>query len=381
MPNPDRAKEPVATLHDCSGERWPDDVADAIKTTRRLKDARHVAVMPDVHLATGFCVGTVLATSRLIYPTAVGGDIGCGMLAVAFDADADAIDERAAARLLDALRKLVPANRHADGQLSGYTRRARMSSPRLDRILQRDGRVQLGTLGRGNHFLELQRDIADGRLWLMVHTGSRGLGQAISQAHLQSPSGTSHGKPYLDAGSNAGRAYLHDLRLARAYARLNRRRLAQATAHALHTLLGISTDPATALHTDHNHVQVEHIAGQRLWVHRKGAAPAHTGRATVVPGSMASPSFHVVGRGDDAALCSCAHGAGRRQDRNTARRTTSTQALRQQLTGVWFDQRTAGRLTDEAPSAYKDIRRVMKQQRRQVRILRELRPVLSYKGC
>ncbi len=370
----------LATLIDASGERWPGDVAKMIDTTRRLKDARHVAVMPDVHLANGFCVGTVLATSRLLYPTAVGGDIGCGMLAMAFNASAQQVGEHVAHRLLCVLPTLVPANRHPDGRLAEFNPRQRLSAPKLQRVLQRDGRVQLGTLGRGNHFLELQRDTQDDRLWLMVHTGSRGLGQAVSTHHLRQPDGSSHGRPYVDAYSDAGRGYLRDLGIARAYARLNRIRIAQATTHALHALIGARPDPASIIHTDHNHVRREFVEGRWLYVHRKGAAPAHAGRVTVVPGSMAAPSFHVIGKGDTPSLCSCAHGAGRRLDRTTARRVVSTNDLNRQMAGVWFSSQAASRLTDEAPAAYKDIRRVMKRQGRQVRILRELEPVLNYKG-
>lgn len=369
-----------ATLFDASDERWSEDVAAAIETTRRLKDARHVAVMPDIHLARGFCVGTVLATRNLIYPSAVGGDIGCGMLAAAFDAQADAIDESDAQRLLALLPRLVPWNRHPALQAEPLSNRPRLSDPALDRILRREGRVQLGTLGRGNHFLELQRDISDGRLWLMVHTGSRGLGQAISSHHLAKATPRSFGKPYLEANSDAGRAYLSDHHAARAYARLNRLRIAQATAYALDQLIGARFDPTTLIQTDHNHVRREIVHDRWHWVHRKGAAPAHAGVISVVPGSMAAPSFHVLGRGHKPALCSCAHGAGRRRDRSAARRHTPAPKLIEEMRGVWFNTAAVTRLTDEAPSAYKDVRTVMRKQRRQVQVIRELRPVLSYKG-
>ena len=159
------------------------DVAHSIEALRQADDVWHVAVMPDVHLATDVCIGIALATTELIYPSAVGNDIGCGMAAVAFDIEASAIDnEHAAARLLAGLYESIPSNKHrrkadlpiAFGQLN-------LSDARLQRMAERDGCVQFGTLGRGNHFVEFQAD-HDDRLWLMVHSGSRGIGQSIAEA-------------------------------------------------------------------------------------------------------------------------------------------------------------------------------------------------------
>lgn len=363
-----------------SDERWPKSVAEMIDTTRRLRDVRRVAVMPDVHLSQGFCVVTVLATDQLIYPSAVGGDIGCGMLALAFNTSADALHPKLAQMLLKLLPKLVPANRHPGAVHVALANRPRLSHARLDRVMQRDGKIQLGTLGRGNHFLELQRDLANDRLWLMIHSGSRGLGQTISAHHQQHPTGHSHGRAYLDALTSVGRAYLHDLAIARAYARLNRIRMARAVCFVLHELARITTDPTSVIHTDHNHVRFERLDDQCFWVHRKGAAPAFTGLPSVIPGSMGTASFHVVGLGMNDALQSSSHGAGRIIDRTTARHRITPQNLTQQMRGVYFNVNAVSRLTDEAPTAYKDIEHIIRLQRGQVKILRRLMPLLSYKG-
>ncbi len=364
--------------------RWladglPDDVERALARVRQAEDVRRVAVMPDVHLARGVCVGTVLATSRLAYPSAVGGDIGCGMAAVAFDRPAAGVREHAPA-LLRGLRKVTPIGRHASPPRLDWLRRAPLSDPALNRLKLRDGWVQAGTLGRGNHFIELQEDEADGRLWLMIHSGSRAMGQAISQLHLSRYAGVSMGLPYLDAATDAGRAYLHDMGWGRAYAELNRQLMVFAVAGLLERVLDARMIDETFIGCDHNHVRVERHFGQRWHVHRKGAAPARKGQWGLIPGSMGSASYHVRGLGCAEALCSSSHGAGRVMSRNQARRRISSSVLKQQMHGVAFNLADAARLRDEAPRAYRDIDRVMKAQRDLVTVVRRLRPVLVYKA-
>ena len=136
----------------------------------------------------------------------------------------------------------------------------------------------------------------------------------------------------------------------------------------------------TVIATDHNHVALEHSGGRDLWVHRKGAMRARLGENGVLPGSMGSLSFHVEGRGHETALCSSAHGAGRALSRTVARAQVTERELRRQMDGIWFDSRIAGKLRDEAPSAYKDIRAVLRAQKDMVKVTRTLRPVLNYKG-
>lgn len=168
---------PGATLTTWLVEPMDREVAKSIERLRNAEDVRRVAVMPDVHLGRDVCIGVVLATTHLIYPRAVGSDIGCGMAAVALDADASLLDnERAAALALQQLYAQVPTNKHRNtGELPSSLNPQSLSCPRLGKLAARDGRLQLGTLGRGNHFLEFQRD-ATGRLWMMVHSGSRGMG-------------------------------------------------------------------------------------------------------------------------------------------------------------------------------------------------------------
>jgi tRNA-splicing ligase RtcB len=239
--------------------------------------------------------------------------------------------------------------------------------------------VQLGTLGRGNHFLEFQAD-EDDRLWLMIHSGSRAMGPAIRDWLLTFAAKSATGLRYLDSQSPAGQAYLADMAWARAYARCNRRAMLDATARLMHRLFQIAPLEGSVFDCDHNHVQRErHMAGE-WWIHRKGAASAAAGQTGIIPGSMGTESYHVHGQGCAEALCSSSHGAGRSMSRTDAKRRVSDRDLSQQLRGIWYDPRIETALREEAPSAYKDIRRVMRAQRELTRITRRLRPILSYKS-
>jgi tRNA-splicing ligase RtcB len=364
-------------------EPMPPDVSMTIERLRRADDVARVAVMPDVHLAKDVCVGTVLATRRLLYPGAVGGDIGCGMLAVAFDADAEVLADAArAGRLLHALFAAVPASRRHRSRTVAYPRGLTehgLSHPSLDAVSRDEGVLQMGTLGGGNHFVELQSD-DDGRLWLMIHSGSRAMGQAIREHHLTRASPAGGGLRGLDADADAGRAYLHDVEWARRYADANRRAIAAAAAACVRAECGGRMLTDTLITCDHNHVAREEHVGESLLVHRKGAMPAGAGVAGVLPGSMGTLSYHVEGRGRAEALRSSAHGAGRALSREHARRRVTARDLSRQMNGVWFDYRIAESLRDEAPTAYKDVRTVLRAQHELVRVVRTLGPLLSYKS-
>jgi tRNA-splicing ligase RtcB len=214
----------------------------------------------------------------------------------------------------------------------------------------------------------------------MVHSGSRALGQAIRDHHLARAEPVDNRLRILDANSDAGTEYLHDASWARRFASASRRAIAEETGRALARTIGAQIRWDTVITTDHNHVSLEHFDGRDLWVHRKGAMPARLGESGVLPGSMGSLSFHVEGRGHEAALCSSAHGAGRALSRTQARAQITERELRRQMKGVWYDCRIAEKLRDEAPSAYKDVRAVLRAQKDMAKITRTLRPVLTYKG-
>jgi len=359
------------------------DVSEAIERLRRAPDVQQIAVMPDVHLASDVCIGIAVATSNLIYPQAVGGDIGCGMLAVGLDADAASLkNPKVAGMVLAELARAVPArrrNRRMTIPLPDGLANDRLSHPSLESCRRNDGVLEFATLGSGNHFIELQSDENE-RLWLMVHSGSRALGQAIRDHHLAGIQSAGSRFRMFDAGSPEGVNYLHDASYARRYADASR----QAMATEIGTFLGRTLHARicweTLITTDHNHVAWERHGAHDVWVHRKGAMPAGLGESGVLPGSMGTLSFHVEGRGCEEALCSSAHGAGRALSRSAARVKVTERDLRRQMEGIWYDYRLADKLRDEAPSAYKDIRAVLRAQRELVKVRRTLRPILNYKG-
>lgn len=354
------------------------DVRQAIQRLAACDDVCHIAVMPDVHLAEQVCVGVVVATERLLYPDAVGGDIGCGMAAVALDGAAGLLRrERDAANLLQALRCAIPtARRGGQGllEMPPSISPALLSRGHLQNLAAHNGRYQFGTLGSGNHFVELLADEHD-QLWLMVHSGSRCMGPAIRMAHRGGGS-----LPSLAADSPEGSAYLNDTQWAQRYAAANRAAILTGSAGAVGEVLGAKTASDSLVECCHNHVRRELHFGKEYWVHRKGAAPAGAGVAGIIPGSMGTASFLVEGRGHPPALSSSSHGTGRRLSRSAARATITNRDLERQLGDVWYDVTLAHALREEAPKAYRDIRKVMQAQSDLVKITRHLRPLLSYKG-
>lgn len=361
------------------------EVRAVVERILRLEDVQHLAMMPDMHVSGAVCVGTVLGTSRLIYPGAIGGDIGCGYSGVAMSAGGEMLrDQRRCEQLFAGLRALIPYVRHrslahAPG-LGAELSAARLSDRAMETALRREAAIELGTLGRGNHFLEFQED-EEGRLWVMVHSGSRAFGQAVGARHAprsgESPAARLRG---LDAADEAGLAFLGDADAARMFARANRDAILNSAIAALGAIAPIDAIEGSRFNTDHNHVVLERHGGRDLWVHRKGANRAMADEFNVIPGSMGTETVHVVGRGEPRALCSSSHGAGRKMTRTQARRSVSARALKTELRDVAFDQRLLARLTEESPSAYRGLQTVMRAQRDLVKIVRRLRPLLVYKA-
>jgi tRNA-splicing ligase RtcB len=249
----------------------------------------------------------------------------------------------------------------------------------LDSVRRDDGVLQFGTLGSGNHFIELQADEED-RLWLMIHSGSRAMGQAIRAHHLAKAEPMGSGLKALGSLTETGLAYVNDVEWARRYADANRRAMAEQVTGILEQVIGAAARWETLIVSDHNHVGRETHCSRDLWVHREGAMPAGDGIPGVLPGSMATARFHVAGRGCADSLRSSAHGAGRALSREAARRSLSERDLRRQMQGVWYDYRMASHLREESPAAYKDIHAVLRAQRDLVKVTRTLRPLLNYKG-
>lgn len=351
------------------------DVSLALDRLAHAPGVRRIAVMPDVHLAEHVCVGTVVATDGVIYPQAVGGDIGCGMATLRLHANVDAVDESRATALLAAWRTRVPIVRQPKRRELASLE---LFDERLQRRVRRDAEVQFGTVGRGNHFVELQAD-ERGELWLAVHSGSRALGPAIREHHF-----ARHGIARRELRGLTGAAavgYLHDHDVAVAYARDNRRAIAAAALAGIEEVLGATADRESWFDVTHNFVRTESHGAATLHVHRKGACSALDGERGIIPGSMGTATYHVEGRGCAASMNSSSHGAGRRLARGEAMRRITVRGLQNDLRGVFYEQRLVDRLRDEAPGAYKDITKVMRAQKELVRITRRLRPVVAFKGA
>ncbi|MBF0547273.1 MAG: RtcB family protein [Candidatus Riflebacteria bacterium] len=344
---------------------------------------KHIALMPDVHIAGLACVGCVIASENFVFPKAIGSDLGCGMSAIRFKEKASIIESKGAANLL--MKKLYQtisplrysrqsAKSHFSNQLKGG-----LSSPELEKLLLEDGLLEFGTLGSGNHFLEFQSD-EDNWLWLLIHSGSRFMGQAIASHHSKETLKSQTGLSFLIADSKPGQAFLQDLNWAVSYAAQSRQTIVSKVVSIMVEIFGVASDETSMIDCPHNFVRREKHFGEMLWIHRKGAISANIEELGIVPGSMGTSSFHVRGRGCEKALYSSAHGAGRLLSRTEAHRKITELQLRESMQGIWFDNRKIDAFLDEAPSAYKDISKVMRAQRELVKIERKLKPVLNYKG-
>ncbi|MFL5346696.1 MAG: RtcB family protein [Hyalangium sp.] len=362
--------------------------AGAVKQLQHIASqpyvVEHVAAMPDVHMAEGVAVGTVFATERHIVPGALGGDLGCGVSAVRFNFPASTIDRAELIRILTAFAKAVPVgdavHRGRGLPLPPELEAERLSTHRLQREWERLVPKHLGTLGGGNHFLELDRDAA-GDLWLLLHTGSRGVGAAIAAHHLRVAQAHGEGSlPGLRTDTPEGAACLADTAQACRFARANRDTLTRRAVEVLAEALGQGPDLDSRVDVHHNHVAAESHFGRTLLIHRKGAVGLAPGQRGLIPGSMGTASYLVAGRGEPRAFGSCSHGAGRVMTRREARERIRPAALEHAMRRVVFDAGRAASLVEEAPAAYRDITEVLEDEEELVTPLLRLTPIAVLKG-
>jgi tRNA-splicing ligase RtcB len=391
---------------------WTDDVeASALVQLQNLSTLpfihKHVAVMPDCHWGMGSTVGSVIPTIRAIVPAAVGVDIGCGMMAHKLALHAVHLPDNLA-DVRARFEAIIPHGRTDNG--GANDRGAWHNPPEANtaewNLLQDDSRLkavkerhpgvitrpeqglrQLGTLGTGNHFVELCLDKEDA-VWIMLHSGSRGIGNRIGtyfidrakeemeRWHIRLPDPN---LAYLPEGSPVFADYWRALSWAQDYARVNRELMMGAAKTALEVALGRDIETTEwAVNCHHNYVAVENHYGRNVYVTRKGAVRAREGDLGIIPGSMGARSFIVRGRGNPESFHSCSHGAGRRMSRGEAKRVFTTADLAAQTAGV--ECRKDADVVDEIPGAYKDIQQVMDNQSDLVEIVAELRQVVCVKG-
>jgi tRNA-splicing ligase RtcB (3'-phosphate/5'-hydroxy nucleic acid ligase) len=363
---------------------------------------RHVAVMPDVHFGIGATVGSVIATEHAIIPAAVGVDIGCGMMALETDL--------AASRLPDSLKPLrtaieqaVPHGRTANGgrgdrgawhrvpaapatAWQGLAGEYRELVDKHPRIGQGNDVNHLGTLGTGNHFIEVCLDERD-RVWFMLHSGSRGVGNRIGTyfIELAKQDMRRHVKDlpdqalaYLRDGSRHFADYVQAVEWAQRYAMTNRRLMMDTVIAAARRELPSFQLGELAVNCHHNYVAREHHFGHDVFVTRKGAVRARQGDLGIIPGSMGAKSYIVRGKGDRESFCSCSHGAGRAMSRGEAKRRFSVEDHSRATEGI--ECKKDASVLDETPMAYKPIDKVMAAQEDLVEVVHELRQVVCVKG-
>jgi tRNA-splicing ligase RtcB len=354
----------------------------------------HVALMPDAHPGLGATVGSVIPTDRAIIPAAVGVDIGCGMIAVRTQFRSADLRGRSLTPLRKGIERAVPlsagvANRRVVGTAEPRVAvlEAEAAAAGLDPQRHSDRwREQLGTLGSGNHFIEVSLDEQD-RVWAFLHSGSRGVGNHIARHHIaiarrlmkrDRVTLPDRDLAYLVEGSDEFDAYIRHLRWAQHYALLNREEMMDRVVRQLGTFLGHDVREDARVNCHHNFTQRETHGGRSVWVSRKGAIEAREGQAGLIPGSMGTASFVVEGLGNEMSLCSAPHGAGRRLSRTAARQQFSREQLRQAMAGIEY--RDSDAFLDEIPAAYKDIDRVMADSADLVRVLHTLRQAVNVKG-
>lgn len=362
--------------------------------------AGHVALMPDAHVGIGATVGSVIPTRGAIIPAAVGVDIGCGMIAVETFLEAKHLPDDLGP-LLDEINRAVPAG-VGQGHERGYKELVgdRFLRDHPNRSVQELGlaqkaATQLGSLGSGNHFVEVSVDGADG-VWVVLHSGSRGVGNVLATHHIQEAKGLMKAGledpdlAWLSQGTPEFDAYVTDLQWAQSYALTNRESMMDAVLDVLkRSVVGDPETPRDAgrsgiewrrINCHHNYAAQEKHFGESVWVTRKGAISARADELGVIPGSMGTSTFIVRGLGNPAAFMSSSHGAGRRMSRKQAKRSITTDELTAAMSGKAWLSGSAEALVDESPAAYKDIHAVMRDQADLVEVVAELHQVLNYKG-
>ncbi len=371
----------------------------AVNLSRHSQVWSHVAIMADCHPGYGMPIGGVIACVNAVIPYAVGVDIGCGIVAVRTDTSAASITKADLRGIVDEAGRFIPTG-------EGHSHRSPQKWEQFNRLpgwIDKRGRElavrSLGTLGGGNHFLEVQEG-DDGYIWLMIHSGSRNIGYRIANHHhsIALKHCRNHGEvlpakdlSFLPVESNDGRDYIKDMEFALEYAMENRKRLMESFKEIY---AGIINDArfCDQVNIHHNYAALENHFGRDVWVHRKGATSARKGQEGIIPGSMGTHSYIVQGLGNPDSFCSCSHGAGRVMGRREASRKLTlgncNASMKDVVWSGWkkysgFGKRKKGApLLDlsEAPDAYKSIEEVMEAQKDLVKPLVRLNPLGVVKG-
>lgn len=379
---------------------WTNDIEDeAHKQLTNIASLpwvfHHVAAMPDVHWGMGATVGSVIAMKEAVSPAAVGVDIGCGMGAVKLGLRAEDLPD-SLKEIRHEFERSVPVgfNGHKEPafERTGFLKQEIVQllneMPNLNKITQKlenKAPTQLGTLGGGNHFIELCLD-TEGSVWIMLHSGSRNIGKVLAEHHIQKAKKLAHNQDLPDPDLSVFLAktpemdeYRHDLYWAQRYAMLNRKLMMALLLRGMEDFFPKEkVSPLMDVWCHHNYVSEETHFGEEVLVTRKGAISAQLGQLGIIPGSMGTRSYIVEGLGNPDSYQSASHGAGRRMSRGKAKKTFTIEDLATQTQGV--ECRKDADVLDEIPGAYKDIDVVMDNQRDLVKVVAQLKQVLCVKG-
>jgi tRNA-splicing ligase RtcB len=355
----------------------------------------HLALMPDAHLGKGATVGSVIPTLGAIIPAAVGVDIGCGMMAVRTQWTTNDLAASPSLRhLREAIEAAIPLS--AGNYNDHTTDTAMLRIVDLEATADRarfdpakyapNWRLQLGTLGSGNHFIEVTADEAE-QVWLFLHSGSRGVGNKIATHHIKVATDLCRkwwiqlpdpDLAYLVEGTDEFWAYIREMRWAQTFAYENRAEMMDRVVEAIGKHMQEPAEPAEVINCHHNFTEQEHHFGKNVWLSRKGAIKADDGRPGLIPGSMGTASYVVAGKGNRLSLNSSPHGAGRQHSRSSARKTFTQEQLREAMAGI--EWRDTDAFLDEIPGAYKGIDTVMADAADLVEVRHELHQLINVKG-
>ncbi|CAC5341634.1 MULTISPECIES: RtcB family protein [Planktothrix] len=353
---------------------------------------KHVALMPDVHLGKGALVGSVIATKEAIIPAAVGVDIGCGMCAIKLPFIAEQMEGKLK-KIRQEIEAAIPVgfdqNKHIEKAVTNWQgwREFKDLHSKVQN-LESKAIKQMGSLGGGNHFIELCLD-EENNVWLMLHSGSRHIGNMLAQNHIDTAKNLAKlaelklpdpDLAYFVSGTPEFVAYWNDLQWAQHYAKFNRDIMMARFKRIVETAVagGKPTKALLEVNCHHNYSEKEVHFGEEVYVTRKGAVRAAEQDYGIIPGSMGAKSFIVKGKGNHDSYCSCSHGSGRLMSRSKAKKTFTLDDLIQQTEGVECRKDTG--IIDEIPGAYKSIDEVMKQQSDLVEVVATLKQILCVKG-
>ena len=351
---------------------------------------KHVALMPDAHLGIGSMVGSVVATKDAVIPATVGVDIGCGMMAVKTPFKSSILEGKLK-DLRHEIERAIPVgfNEHKESDTDASRWEGWAEFERLHKGVQsRKAKAmkQMGTLGGGNHFLEVCHDTED-NVWLMLHSGSRNIGNEVAKLHIETAKHLHKLSELPDPnlaffvqGTEEFKNYWHDLDWAQRYAMKNREIMMKRLLKSFNRMFNDQKEfrPEITVNCHHNYVSPEVHFGEKVYVTRKGAIRADEGMYGIIPGSMGAKSFIIKGLGNPQSFNSCSHGAGRKMSRTAAKKAFSREDLERQTAGV--ECRKDAGVIDEIPSAYKNIDEVMRNQSDLVEVVAQLKQVVCVKG-